>query len=488
MGEPIDTHFDKQEASQGRHARQVQCSGRHVRVATSGQGAVGKSPAGRRAYGDVVDAASSAALVEASTASRPFGHAAEVTSSVAPGEASAEHRPHGEAAEAVLFAVPVEMLGEQDAAEEQVDTSAERSRAAVSHAAGRHARVAVSRPSRFRGEGRHSAGASAVAHNGAFISGGGAVIGGSSWSVRGRSLMAAVAVAAAALVLIGILITHGRAGANVDSSGDQGAAQEAQESQTLETAYAADDSAETQQEQPPHDAEAAEAVGPGMRPDDADGFSRNRRDALGAMGQEAVEGFGRANVMQVVNFTGLSGTSASVPELFQYPSMPAGCEIYSLTAVLQAMGHDADPDSIVANQLPFDVEGDDYASAFWGDPYWSGEGMPPAFMAAGNAYLEEAGASERFANITGTDFDELASKASSGTPVLVWTTLDFEDPYFDEPLEANSFYDLEHCVVLLGVEGHRACIMDPTQGYVTVNYSWFKYLYEQCGSMALAIA
>lgn len=155
--------------------------------------------------------------------------------------------------------------------------------------------------------------------------------------------------------------------------------------------------------------------------------SRNRRDVLGAMGQEAMGGFGRANVTQMAGFTGLSGTSASVPELFQYPSMPAGCEIYSLAAVLRAMGHDADPDSIVANQLPFDAEGDDYASAFWGDPYWSGEGMPPAIMAAGNAFLEEAGASERFANLTGTDFDELASKASSGTPVLVWTTLDFED-------------------------------------------------------------
>lgn len=312
------------------------------------------------------------------------------------------------------------------------------------------------------------------------------VIGACNWPVRRHSLVAAIAVAMAALMIAGVLAAHGRAGAS--GGGDQGAAQETQESQTLETAYAADDSAETQQEQPFHDVEAAEAVGPGMRPDDADGFSRNRRDALGAMGQEAVDGFGRANVMQVVNFTGLSGTSASVPELFQYPSMPAGCEIYSLTAVLQAMGHDADPDSIVANQLPFDVEGDDYASAFWGDPYWSGEGMPPAIMAAGNAYLEEAGASERFANITGTDFDELASKASSGTPVLVWTTLDFEDPCFDEPLEANSFYDLEHCVVLLGVEGHRACVMDPMQGYVTVNYGWFKYLYEQCGSMALAIA
>lgn len=313
-----------------------------------------------------------------------------------------------------------------------------------------------------------------------------AAAGASSWSVHRRSLVAAIAVAMAALIIVGVLVAHGRAG--VSGDGDQSAAQEALEAQTLETAYAADDSTETQQDQQSQDAEPAEFVAPGMRPDDAKGFSRNHRDVLGAMGQEAMGGFGRANVTQMAGFTGLSGTSANVPELFQYPSMPAGCEVYSLAAVLQAMGHDADPDSIVANQLPFDVEGDDYASAFWGDPYWSGEGMPPAIMAAGNAFLEEAGASERFANLTGADFDELASKASSGTPVLVWTTLDFEDPYFDEPLEANSFYDLEHCVVLLGVEGHRACIMDPTQGYVTVNYGWFKYLYEQCGSMALAIA
>ena len=344
------------------------------------------------------------------------------------------------------------------------------------------ARVTVPRPVRSRDEARRSAGASRVAHNGAFVRGGGAVVGDNGWIKRRRLLAIATAVLAV-VVLVGVFAAHGHAGAN--DGGEQDAAQETLESQTLKTAYAADGSAETQQSQ---DAEAAESAAPGMRPGDAEGFSRHRRYAIGAMGQEALNGADRANVMQMVGFNSLSGTSASVPELFQYPSMPAGCEVYSLAAVLQAMGHDADPDSIVANQLPFDVEGDDYASAFWGDPYWSGEGMPPAIMAAGNAYLEEAGASERFANITGTDFDELASKASSGTPVLVWTTLDFEDPCFDEPLEANSFYDLEHCVVLLGVEGHRACIMDPTQGYVTVNYSWFKYLYEQCGSMALAIA
>ena len=347
---------------------------------------------------------------------------------------------------------------------------------------GRHARVTVPRHVRSCDETRLNVGASRVAHNGVFIRGGGAVIGGSSWFAR-RRLLAIAAAALVVVVLVGVLAAYGHVVAN--GGGDQGAAQEALESQALETAYASDGLAEAQQSA---DAEPAEFVAPGMRPDDAEGFSRNRRDILGAMDQEHMGGFGSANVTQMAGFTGLSGTSANVPELFQYPSMPAGCEVYSLAAVLQAMGHDADPDSIVANQLPFDVDGDDYASAYWGDPYWAGEGMPPAILAAGNAYLEEEGASERFSNLTGTDFNELASKASSGTPVLVWTTLDFADPCFDEPLEANSFYDLEHCVVLLGVEGHRACIMDPTQGYVTVNYDWFKYLYEQCGSMALAIA
>ena len=361
---------------------------------------------------------------------------------------------------------------------EPIDIYAEKHASSQGH----HARVTFPRHVRSRGEGRHKADASRVAHNGVFIRGGGAVIGGSSWFAR-RRLLAIAAVALAVVVFVGVLATYGHVMAN--DGGNQGASQEALESQALETAYAADGSAEAQQSA---DAEPAEFVAPGMRPDDAEGFSRNRRDVLGAMGQETMRGFGRANVTQIAGFTGLSGTSANVPELFQYPSMPAGCEVYSLAAVLQAMGHDADPDSIVANQLPFDVEGDDYASAYWGDPYWAGEGMPPAILAAGNAYLEEEGASERFSNLTGADFDELASKASSGTPALVWTTLDFEDPCFDEPLEANSFYDLEHCVVLLDGEGHRACIMDPTQGYVTVNYSWFKYPYEQCGSMALAIA
>lgn len=267
------------------------------------------------------------------------------------------------------------------------------------------------------------------------------------------------------------------------ASGSSGeSASQAQSSTTQvadsETAAFADDAQDT----------AEAKVDPGESPDEAHEFVKHRRNALGAMEQFGGPREQHSNVFQVESFDGLNGACASVPELFQYPSMPAGCEIYSLAAVLTALGVDADPDDIVANQLPFDVQDDDFATAFWGDPYSSGEGMPPAILIAGNAVLEEANASTRLANATGTDFDQLATKAATGSPVLVWTTLDFENPNFDEPLEANSFYYLEHCVVLLGTQGNDVCLMDPTQGYVTVDYQWFKYLYEQCGSMALAIA
>ena len=55
--------------------------------------------------------------------------------------------------------------------------------------------------------------------------------GASSWPVRRRSLVAAIAAAMAALMIVGVLAVHGRAGASGD--GDQSTAQEAVESQTL---------------------------------------------------------------------------------------------------------------------------------------------------------------------------------------------------------------------------------------------------------------
>ena len=97
----------------------------------------------------------------------------------------------------------------------------------------RHARVMVPCPVRSRDKARYSAGASRVAHNGAFIRGGGSVIGGSSWFGRRRTL-AVAAVVLAVVVIAGVFAAHGHAGAN--DGDDQGAAQDDLESQAMETA------------------------------------------------------------------------------------------------------------------------------------------------------------------------------------------------------------------------------------------------------------
>ncbi|HIS39546.1 MAG TPA: C39 family peptidase [Candidatus Aphodovivens avistercoris] len=180
---------------------------------------------------------------------------------------------------------------------------------------------------------------------------------------------------------------------------------------------------------------------------------------------------------------------AHVPELLQYPEMSAGCEVYALTAVLRALGCAADPHVIVAEHLPLASEDDDPAAVYAGDPYSYGEGLPPALVTAGNSYLEQEGLPARFANATGASFEELLAETEAGRPVLVWTTMYFADPGFFEPLPAYTFYNLEHCVVLLGAGENAGTVrcMDPMSGYMEVDAAWFRTLYELCGSMATIV-
>ena len=179
---------------------------------------------------------------------------------------------------------------------------------------------------------------------------------------------------------------------------------------------------------------------------------------------------------------------ANVPALIQYPDMPAGCEVHSLAAVLQAFGYVADPHAIVAEHLPFQSVDGTAAGAYSGSPYVDGEGLPPAIVAAGNSFLEEAGSPLRFSDMTGTPFDELLMQAENGRPVLVWTTMYLSDPGFGAPLASYSFYPLEHCVVLLGSNDDGTVrYMDPMSGYASADAAWFDVLYELCGSMAAVI-
>lgn len=176
-----------------------------------------------------------------------------------------------------------------------------------------------------------------------------------------------------------------------------------------------------------------------------------------------------------------------VPEMIQYPEMQAGCEVYSLTSILYALGYEVDPHVIANEYLPYDTINDDPATAYSGDPYVDGEGLPPAIVRTGNAYLEDAGSDIRFTDITGQTFEELEAIANEGTPVLVWTTMYLRNPRFSTPLAPYTYYTLEHCLVLLGSDDSTVSVMDPMEGYTTYDRDTFASIYVQCGSMAATL-
>ena len=85
-------------------------------------------------------------------------------------------------------------------------------------------------------------------------------------------------------------------------------------------------------------------------------------------------------------------------------------------------------------------------------------------------------------------FDELTALVKMGYPVLVWSTMNLEDPQLTGISDGNAeWYSNEHCVVLYALNGNDALVSDPLEGLVTRDASRFAAVYEQCGKHALAI-
>ncbi len=179
--------------------------------------------------------------------------------------------------------------------------------------------------------------------------------------------------------------------------------------------------------------------------------------------------------------------TANIQELLQYPELPAGCESVALTCVLNAMGYDIAATELVANYLPIDPTSSDHNS-FLGDPYSSGYAFPPAIIAAATNYFTAIGSSAEARDISGTDFEELLEIVESGTPVLVWSTMYFNEPVFTGlAVGPYATYYNEHCVVLYSFDDDVVYVSDPLDGLVERDRADFQRIYEICGSMAVII-
>ncbi|MBS3681890.1 C39 family peptidase [Ornithinibacillus massiliensis] len=193
-----------------------------------------------------------------------------------------------------------------------------------------------------------------------------------------------------------------------------------------------------------------------------------------------------------------------VPTIMQKPELPNGCEITTLTSVLNYYGYQVSKTNMADNYLPkkpFTYEGE---KRFGPNPYEYYVGDPreqpggwysyaPPIVTAANTYLSEQGSNKKAYNITGSSKEAIIDYLHKGIPVVMWVTLDLSAPkinshwYFQDSGEYYAATTNLHVVVLYGKIGDQVHVMDPLQGQVTYNADVFFNSYFEMGKHALIV-
>ena len=181
-------------------------------------------------------------------------------------------------------------------------------------------------------------------------------------------------------------------------------------------------------------------------------------------------------------------------ELLQTPELPTGCESVALTAALRCLGFTPDKTEIADNYLSY---GEDVMWDYVGDPYdYDGAGVfPPGLTNCANNYLA-ATQRDKYAayNTMGVEFENLLKLIDNGFPVVLWTTMDYEEPMLGDvayEYEGEYYYwfEMEHCVLLYGYDLDEGTVMlnDPMQGTVTMDLLQMKTVYDAIGRLSMTI-
>lgn len=180
--------------------------------------------------------------------------------------------------------------------------------------------------------------------------------------------------------------------------------------------------------------------------------------------------------------------------IFQEPELPTGCESVALTMAFNSLGFSLDKTTIADQYLVYDAE--NLARGYVGDPYsYYGAGVfPPGLTETANRFLKEQTANLQAYNITGTEFEELYSYIAEGFPVLIWTTMYYQEPQFSDIVNqyqgiSYQWYANEHCVVLGGYDltQNTVTLFDSLQGEVEIDIQTIQYLYDAIGQYAVVI-
>jgi uncharacterized protein YvpB len=190
----------------------------------------------------------------------------------------------------------------------------------------------------------------------------------------------------------------------------------------------------------------------------------------------------------------------TAPLIIQNPELPSGCEITTLTMLLQFYGINKDKMELVpemkydTTSIKTDANGN---IIYWGNPNsgFVGDitGQSKGFGIYHTALIELLRKYIPTAvDLTSTSFDVLERKVASGIPVEVWTTVDYFEPIawveWDSPLGPIRTTFAEHAVLLVGYDKDNVYVNDPLSGKsnVQIDKTSFVQTWESMGKQAIS--
>lgn len=185
----------------------------------------------------------------------------------------------------------------------------------------------------------------------------------------------------------------------------------------------------------------------------------------------------------------------NVPFISQLPELPTGCEITSLTMVLNYLGFKVEKTWLVDNYLLYQTS--DYQVGFKGSPYTVNGALmwPPAIVDVANNYLKDKKSKYKAHDVSGMEFKTLLGYLKKGTPIIMWVNETFSEYiYYDSVVDSyneKNYYSYwgEHCIVLKGydIKKKSVYINNPLTGESILYRDNLKKVYNICGKYAVVI-
>ncbi len=193
-----------------------------------------------------------------------------------------------------------------------------------------------------------------------------------------------------------------------------------------------------------------------------------------------------------------SSHNINIEAVLQNPELPTGCEITSLTTVLNYWGYDVDKCDLADNYLHKESGGGEYTmyEAFLGTPYDSNAFgcYAPVIKDAAEKYMARQPEKMQAADISGNSIEKVYACVAQGYPVVIWSTMNLNEPswttyWTNEDGTKFEFPSYEHCMVINGYNknDNTVEVCDPMEGNTTYEMDRFEEIYKEMGSQAVLL-